>query len=69
MSDPTAPHVNLQTPGKKRWQEPAIVIERPLMVRAQEGTTDGRRLPRVRSNGMISPLGLYSGEDCAPSGA
>lgn len=51
--------------AKKSWEAPAIVLERPIMVTAQEGTTDSavRRPGRLRDNGLLSPLGT-SGGNC-----
>ncbi len=44
---------------KKPWQEPAIVLERPVLVSAQDVTPDpgGRRPGRLRDTGLISPFG------------
>lgn len=43
---------------KKPWAEPAIVLERPILIAAQEATPDpgGRRPGRVRDSGLISPM-------------
>lgn len=50
--------IDSQKKEKQPWQEPAIVLERPLQVRAQEGDPGiaPRRTPRVRE-GLIGPLG------------
>lgn len=63
-------HSSSENEPKKLWVEPAIVLERPILIAAQDVTPDpgGRRPGRVRDNGLISPLSNSgaSNPNCLP---
>ena len=43
-------------PTRKAWEEPAVLLERPLEVAGEGAPPTGRRDARVRSNGYLAPL-------------
>lgn len=47
-------------PARRRWEAPAIVLERPLQVSAQDGQPGG---PGVGPNGVLGPLSTSGGAD------
>lgn len=48
---------------RKRWDEPCIVLERSLLVSAQEGVTGAPPIPGAPSgpSGFLGPLGTSGG--------
>ena len=47
-------------PTRQRWEAPAIVLERSLLVAAQDGAPGG---PGVGPNGLLGPLSASGGTD------
>lgn len=47
------------TAARKRWEDPRIVLERPLLVSAQEGDPGAAPIPGApKPPGMIGPMGI-----------
>jgi hypothetical protein len=44
-------------PARRAWEEPAVLLERPLEVAGEGAPPAGWRDARVRSNGYLAPLG------------
>jgi hypothetical protein len=59
MEDKTLPRraEALMPPARWAWEEPAVLLERPLEVAGEGAPPAGRRDARVRSNGYLAPLG------------
>lgn len=58
---PALQDATIRPQERKVWEPPAIVLERSLLVSAQDPVPGERRAARTRPNGLIGPLSASGG--------